>query len=247
MRNIKLTIAYDGTGFRGWQIQKQGERTVQGEIKRHLEIICRHPVRLIGSGRTDTGVHARGQTANFHTSSPIPAGALREALNRALPCDIAVLKVQPVRDDFHARYSIKSKTYQYLVRNHPSRDPLSDRYALQVTGTLNVRLMRQAARYFLGIHDFRAFRSASRGDKGKDCGRAITRLTVARNAQWVTITISATGFLYKMARNITGTLIMAGKKEMDPAEIPVIMQGKNRAAVPKPAPAQGLCLLATHY
>lgn len=247
MRNLKLTIAYDGTDFRGWQIQKQGERTVQGEIKKHLELICRHPVKLVGSGRTDTGVHARGQTAHFHTSSPIPSGALQKALNNTLPCDIVVRRIQLVADSFHAQYSIKQKTYQYRVRNHPLRDPLSDRYALQVAGTLNVRLMRAAAKHFSGTHDFRAFQSASQSNKGKNSVRTITRLTIAKSSEWIIITISATGFLYKMARNITGALIMAGKRELAPAEILAILQGKNRTAAPKPAPARGLCLLTTHY
>lgn len=247
MRNLKLTIAYDGTDFKGWQIQRNGERTVQGELQRILEKILCHPVKVIGSGRTDTGVHARQQVANVLTSSPIPHEPLMRALNNALPVDLVVYKIDEVPESFHARYSIKQKTYRYTLRLSPQRDPLQDRFNLQFPESLNLTAMRQASKILIGAHDFQAFQSTTPENKQKNSVRTLTRLTINKNGDRITITLTAEGFLYKMARNIVGTLILAGKGELKPSDIMKMLTDQNRAAAPKPAPAHGLCLWETKY
>lgn len=247
MRNIKLMIAYDGSNFKGWQIQKKGERTVQGEIQNRLTKLCKHPVKLIGSGRTDAGVHAYEQVAHFHTGTPIPNDRLFKALNNDLPQDIAIRQVQTAPIDFHARYSITSKTYLYKIHIHPQPTPFLSRYTTHISAPLNITKMQQVARLFIGTHNFGSFQSTTQENRDKCAIRNLTHLTIHHRNELITIKITASGFLYKMARNIISTLIQIGKGDTSSEYIQKLLQNPSRLHSPKPAPPNGLYLWRCRY
>jgi tRNA pseudouridine38-40 synthase len=248
--NFRLLIQYDGTDFHGWQVQ-ENERTIQGELQRVIGMVYGCPVTVNGSGRTDAGVHAEGQVANVHLPERFTAEKLRAAINGNLWRDIRVMKAELVDDDFHARFSARDKTYVYRVINAPVMSPLWRRYAHHESRPLDVLRMAEAARFFLGEHDWTAFSAAS-GD-ARDRVRDIHDLSVtsawddrARGAS-IEFKITANGFLRYMVRSIVGTLLDVGRGEKDFDTIQTAIVTGNRTLAGKTAPAQGLTLLSVGY
>ncbi|MBI5150420.1 MAG: tRNA pseudouridine(38-40) synthase TruA [Candidatus Omnitrophica bacterium] len=247
-RNIKLTIEYDGTDFYGWQIQAKHQRTVAGEIEKALKKIFHKNIRLIGSGRTDSGVHALGQVANFKVVSPLKLQQIKRALNANLPEDVAVWRVEEVGADFHAQYSVHSKTYRYTVLNRDVRSPLQRHYCLVYPYPLNVRRMKEEAKSLVGRKDFRAFQAAnpSRDEKATTV-RTVRRVDIRKKGDFLSIEIEADGFLYKMVRNIVGTLLEAGQGRLPKGSIKAILAQKDRALAGDTARPQGLTLVEVKY
>ncbi len=246
-RNLKLTLEYDGTDFKGWQIQKGSQRTVQGELEKALTTILKEDVRVIGSGRTDTGVHALGQTANFKTTSDKARAVILKALNGNLPDDIAVINVEEVPSNFHAQYAVKSKTYRYTILNRFARSPFNQKYALYFPYHLNLTAMRKEAKAFLGQHDFKSFQGSNSSNKKKNTIRTIYRLEITKRSDFITVEIEANGFLYKMVRNIVGALLKAGTGHLLRGSVKEILAKKNRRLRASPAKACGLMLWKVKY
>ncbi len=258
MRNIKLTIEYDGTNFNGWQIQaashnktsSKEQRTVQGEIEKILKKLFKRNIHLIGSGRTDSGVHAIGQVANFKTLSAMSVEKMQTALNGNLSEDIAILKVEEVSKDFHARYNVKSKTYRYAILNRQGRCALQRNFVLYYPHKLNLRIMREEAKFLVGRHDFKSFvASPTKEQKAKKMNtvRTIKSLTIAKKGDMITFNIEANGFLHKMIRNIVGTLIEAGNGKLAKGDIKKILAQKDRTAAGATAGPKGLALMEVRY
>lgn len=250
MRNIKLTIEYDGTKFCGWQIQAPNRRTVQGEIEKALKKIFHHPTKLFGSGRTDSGVHALGQVANFQTVSPLATAAIVKALNANLPEDISILNAVDVPLDFHAQFNAKRKTYRYIILNRKSRGCVRRQYEFYCSFPLDIQAMRKAAQCLKGRKDFRSFMAtdpAAPKDKCKDTVRHIYRLQIKKQNDTIFVDIEANGFLYKMVRNIVGILLETGKKKILPNQVSRILSAQSRQASFSTAPAHGLTLIKVNY
>ena len=251
MRNFKLTIEYDGTDFQGWQVQSEKNRTVQGEIEKVLRIIFKKKLRLIGSGRTDRGVHAEAQTAHFKVATKKNCEEILRAINANLPKDIAVIHCEEAPPDFHAQYSIRRKTYRYIIFNRAARPVLMRRQMLHIPQPLNIIRMRREAKPLLGKHDFKAFTAADpalkRESKNKGTVRTVYRLDVRKRRDAITIEIEADGFLYKMVRNIVGTLLAVGRGKLPPGSTEKILKTRDRTRAPATAPAQGLCLVDAVY
>jgi len=244
MRNIKLHIEYDGTNYSGWQVQKK-LKTIQSTIESALRKILQEKIRLIVSGRTDTGVHAQDQVANFSTQSKIPLLKLRSALNSNLPLDITITKAEEARQDFHSRFSAKSKVYRYTILNRPYRSTFLRDRVYFYPYHLDLGLMQKEARSLLGRHDFTAFRAS--GSSSEDAFKTIKRLKVTREKDFIYIDIEADGFLYNMVRNIVGTLIEVGRGRFPRGSLKKILLSKNRRFAGQTAPAKGLCLIKVKY
>ena len=244
MRNVKLTIEYDGTNYAGWQVQPNGVGVQEVLQKAIAEVTGEAGVDLVGSGRTDAGVHALGQVANVRTASAIPAGGLVHAINTKLPQDIAVVGAEDVPEDFHARYSAAAKTYRYCILNRPVRSPLERGCAHLVRRPLHVEAMRAAAGHLLGEHDFAAFRSKPDGTSSV---RRMSLVAVETCGEHIRITLTANGFLYHMVRAIVGTLIEVGLGKRGPGGLPELIASRDRSAAGPTAPPHGLCLVAVHY
>ncbi len=234
-------VEYDGTDLLGFQIQQRG-RTVQGELEHALEQITGEKIRVMGGGRTDSGVHALGQGAHFDTVWDRPIETLQRALNAVLPNDIAVKSLVAVDPKFSARYSAKSRTYRYTLMNEAARSPLACRYALLVPEPLDDRAMDAAARQLIGVHDFSAFGTPPQGDNPT---REMYRAAVARRGVWVTVELEANAFLYRMVRRIVGTLLWVGKGKLNVAEFGRVMAKERRAG--QSVPPHGLCLVEVKY
>jgi tRNA pseudouridine38-40 synthase len=244
MRKVKLTLEYDGTRYAGWQLQAKGE-TVQGKVEKALARLTGKKTRVHGAGRTDAGAHALGQVAHFQTFSILPLRNIRDGTNSYLPPDIAVLKTEEASSSFHARYSAQGKIYHYLAAVRPVRAALLRDRAWRVEGPLNVEAMRRAAKSLHGRHDFSAFCAA--GSSVKDRVRTLRRLIISRKGDLVTFEFKANGFLYKMVRNIVGTLLLVGKGKMTPAEVGTILASGDRTRAGPTAPAKGLYLVKVIY
>jgi len=244
MRNIRLVIAYDGSGYLGWQIQP-GVRTLQDTVEKGLETILGNPVRIYASGRTDTGVHAFGQVVNFHTPSSIPVDGLLRGLNSILPGDISVLSAEEADLDFHAQFQAKKKTYVYVIDTGPLRSPFLDRYALHEKYALDAEAMRASARFLLGEHDFTSFLAS--GSSVKTTVRNITISEIITRGNMVLFLIQGSGFLRYMVRNIVGTLLLVGRGKLPPEEIERIIARKDRGFAGPTAPPQGLYLVNVEY
>lgn len=247
MPNFKLTIEYDGADFNGWQIQKKGERTVQGEIKKACEHIFKQKVNVIASGRTDSGVHARGQVIHFKVDTRMKALEVHKALNSRLPLDIAILNVKEVPDDFHAQYSVKEKTYRYTILSANQRSVFLRERAYFYSYPLNIMHMRKAANVLIGRHDFKSFQAHDPLRADQDTVRTIKRLTIKKQGDFVYIDVTANGFLYKMVRNIVGVLLAVGSGQVALAEVGKILKSKDRSKAHNTAPAHGLCLMKVVY
>ena len=249
MRNIKLTLEYDGTGFEGWQFQPGKHRSVQGEIERAFLKIFTKKVRLIASGRTDSGVHAYGQVANCKIKSKLPAAEIQKALNGNLPRDIVVLDVTDAPAAFHAQYSVRSKIYRYTILNRPTRCARLRQFCLHVPYPLNVPRMKQEARALIGRKDFRSFMVSDPKKELKPRGtvRTVHGITIKRIEDFITIDIEADGFLYKMVRSIIGTLIEVGHGRLPKGSVKEILKRKDRRCAGYTAKPHGLCLLTVKY
>lgn len=246
LRNIKLIIEYDGTDFSGWQIQNNTQkRTVQGKIEKALFKTLSKEVKVIGAVRTDCGVHAQGQTANFLTDSKIPLDSLVKALNSFIPKDAAVLSAEEVPPDFNARYSARRKTYRYTISNAPIIRSLSRRYTWCLPLPLDVDLMKKTAKYFLGKHNFSAFSCRGSARKNEFC--RITKSQILKQDEIICFEIEGTNFLYKMIRRMVGGLVEAGWKKLDPSVIQEAVETCRKDFYLPTAPPHGLCLIKVAY
>ena len=243
-RNIKLTIEYDGTSYHGWQSQSNSI-TVQDIIISAIEKLTAEKCTLLGSSRTDTGVHAIAQIANFKTDSNIPAEKFSLALNSILPKDIVIRQSEEVDLNFHARYSSKGKKYKYLIFNSKFPSALLRDRAYNLKSKLDVDLMQKAANYFIGTHDFAGF--CSTGSSVKTTVRTIHDINVKKLGEQIELEISGDGFLYNMVRIIAGTLVQVGLGKIKADEIPSIISSKDRKKAGKTAPAVGLYLVEVYY
>jgi tRNA pseudouridine38-40 synthase len=245
MRNIKLVIEYDGAEYYGWQRQN-GHRSIQQTLEDKIKLITKEDVTVIGSGRTDTGVHAINQIAHFKMVSELSEANLLHALNCVLPNDIVIKQLEEVHPDFHARFDVKSKKYVYQIWNGRSNTAINRQYYWYIRKELELEGMRRAAQYLLGTHDFSAF--CGTGSKVKDYTRTINDAQIESDDQGkVIITISADGFLRHMVRNIVGTLADVGKNKISSQQFKLILDSKDRKQAGMTAPAHGLFLAEVNY
>lgn len=248
--NFKLLIQYDGTDFHGWQVQ-ENDRTIQGELERVVGTLEDAPVKVIGSGRTDAGVHAEGQVANVALRRPFTPDKLRNAINGNLWRDIRIMNAEKAPDEFHARFSARNKTYIYRIMNAPVMSPFWRRFAHHEHRPLDLAKMNQAARFLLGEHDWTAFSSAQ--SDGESKVRNITDAVfeshwdARANASLIEFRISANGFLRYMVRSIVGTLLEVGRGEKDFDTIQTAIVSGDRSLAGKTAPAHGLTLHRVDY
>jgi tRNA pseudouridine38-40 synthase len=254
MRTLKLTLAYDGTRFVGWQRQAAGD-SVQATLEDALARFEGGPVTVHGAGRTDAGVHALGQVASASVTFAHDAATLARALNAQLPEDLRVVAVEDAPEGFHARFDARSKTYRYLIRNDPAANPFERPYVWHVPQPLDVAAMQAAAASFVGRHDFAAFRSV--GTDVPDSIRTLASSTIRRadaQAPWLdgvssllTYEVTGDGFLRHMVRAIVGTLVEVGRGWRDPAGMDLLLQAKDRGAAGATAPPHGLFLVRVDY
>ncbi len=244
MRNIKLTLEYDGADFHGFQRQSR-LRTVQGDLESCFSRLLGETIKIIGAGRTDAGVHALGQVANFHTTRPIAIAKLPGVLNASLPQDIQVQRCEDAPLDFHARRCALSRTYRYRVIERLAPSPLLGRHALILPPRLDVAAMAAAAAPLLGRHDFRAFQAS--GSETMTTERTMMRLDCHRTSDTVDITAEADGFLYHMVRIIVSALLRVGRGALAPEALSRALASGRRLPKSGPAPACGLCLLRVSY
>lgn len=248
MKNYKLIVAYDGTRYLGWQrLGRPGSaeygRTIQGKLEAILEKLTGEPVEVFGSGRTDAGVHAAAQAANFRTRYETSPGELKAYLNRYLPEDIAVTEVTEVPERFHARLHARAKTYRYRIRCSSVPDVFRQRFEYTVAEPLDPASMAAAAAALTGTHDYRPFCSSKR--TRKSTVRTVDTIRVERDGDVIDLTFRGNGFLYNMVRILSGTILEAGLGRIDPAEIPEIFDGLRPAGYT--APAKGLTLMDVEY
>lgn len=247
MRNFKLILEYNGTGFCGWQKQIKGRRTVQGHLEEKLKKIFKKQIHCIGSGRTDSGVHALGQVAHFKAHTAMKPQQIQKALNAFLDPDVAVLKVEEVPLSFHAQYNAKSKTYRYIILNRFYPSALWRNRACFYPYKLNLSWMRKASGDLKGRHDFKCFQAAATSDPVKNSTRTISSLSIQKQEDFIYITVTANGFLYKMVRNIVGVLLAIGSGQNPKDCIPKLLKSKDRTLAPATAPSYGLYLVSVSY
>lgn len=245
MRNIRLTIIYDGTNYSGWQFQKNG-RSIQETIEKAIRKITGLHSHLTGSGRTDAGVHARAQIANFKTRSKIPLKNIQMALNSELPDDIIIHDIEDADRGFDSQRSAKSKLYRYTIMNADFLDPFIRRYAAKCFYKLNIARMRGGAKFLVGRHDFKSFRTKD-GERDANSVRRVEYIHIRRVGRIVYLDIEADGFLYNMARKIVGTLIEVGRRKIGPNDVKEILSKKDGRASGPTMPAKGLCLMKVKY
>lgn len=250
-RTIKCTLQYNGTRFAGFQRQGQGERTVQGELEEALRVLTGVPGPVVAAGRTDAGVHAHGQVIHFRTRSRIPTGRWPAALNSRLPADVVVVAAEEAPASFHARFDAVSKTYRYSLWNAPVPSPFWRDFSWWVREPLDVGAMREAAGFLVGRHDFAAFAAA--GGSSRTTTRTVFRLDVeeTRVGPWghrlLHIWVEGDGFLYRMVRNIVGTLVPIGLGVRGPGWAREVLEGRKREGAGATAPPQGLTLWRVVY
>jgi len=244
-RNIKLIIEYDGTHYHGWQVQPNG-RSIQQEIELAIEVMTRRKVKLLGSGRTDAGVHALGQVANFTCATSITLEAFQKGLNSILPDDIVIRQVNEVPLDFHARYDAVSKRYRYHILNQPLPSAIERHHTWWIRSPLDLSAMRNGMGHLIGELDFKAFEGAG-SPRSSTIRRVIGMDLTEQAAGVVAIDIHATGFLRYMVRNIVGTLVDAGLHKIQPDHIKTILASQDRSTASATAPARGLFLMDVHY
>lgn len=244
MRNLRLEVCYDGTRYRGWQRLAGREDTIQGKLETALTRILGESIEVSGSGRTDAGVHARGQVANFHCESSMPAGEILEALRRYLPEDIGIYSCKDVSPRFHARLNAKEKTYCYRIWNSESPCVFARRYVTVMPEALDIEAMERAAALLTGQHDFSAF--CGNAKVKKSTVRYLRSITITRQGEELWLLFTGNGFLQGMVRILTGTLVEVGRGQRTPESIPELFGGK-RAEAGFLAPAKGLCLEEVVY
>lgn len=245
-RNIRLVLAYDGTGFHGWQRQ-EGVRTVQADLEDVLRRVLRHPLHATGASRTDAGVHALGQVASVMTTTAIPVKNLARAIGHHLPRDVALLHTALADPAFHPSLDATSKLYRYRIYNAHTRPTqrLLEQHAWHVWYTLDIDVMRAAAAALVGTHDFAAF--ASQGSPRESTVRTLRRIQIDRRGFEVRIDVEGDGFLYHQVRNMVGTLIEIGRGRWKPARMAQILASRDRREAGQTAPPQGLCLRWVRY
>lgn len=245
MKRFKLVVAYDGTNYCGWQVQKNG-RTIEGELNRCLSQLLKEEIVVIGASRTDSGVHGKGNVAVFDSETRIPGEKLSYALNQRLPEDIVIQQSCEVPNDFHPRFCDTIKTYEYKILNRTFPDPMYRLYADFIHYPLDVEAMQKACQYVIGEHDFQSFCSA--GAQVKSTVRTVYDLTVEKDQDDVIhIKITGNGFLYNMVRIIVGTLTRIGMGYGKPEDMKEIIEAKDRAKAGPTAPARGLILKEIKY
>ncbi|AJD90472.1 tRNA pseudouridine synthase A [Jeotgalibacillus malaysiensis] len=240
MNNYKLTIQYDGGRYKGWQRLGNSDNTIQGKIENVLTELAEEKIEIIGSGRTDAGVHALAQIANFKMRKNATEAEVMQYLNRYLPHDISVTDVKKVHDRFHSRYNAKNKTYMYKIWNEQYTHPFMRKYSMHVEDKLDLNKMREASKHFLGEHDFTSYSNAK--SKKKSMVREIYSIKISEKDGFVEISMQGNGFLYNMVRKIVGSLIEVGLGEMDAGAIPGILKSKERIRTGRMAIAEGLYL-----
>ena len=245
LRNLLLTITYDGRGFHGWQIQPNAY-TVQEALQTALAQVIGESFELKGCSRTDSGVHANMYCVSVKTAHPIPPERLRAALNRWLPLTVAVKDCREVEADFHARYSCKSKEYIYKIWNSEVRSPFLEGYALHYRYPLDEVMLNKAAQAYVGKHDFTSFCTLDARKQG-DMTRNVKSFSVTREGDMVTMRVEADGFLYNMVRIMVGTLLRVAQGKFQPDDIPAIIEKRNRQYAGPTAQACGLYLNKVHY
>jgi tRNA pseudouridine38-40 synthase len=244
-RNLKLVLEYDGANYHGWQRQA-GMLTVQEVLESRLEIMLGQSVRVRGSGRTDAGVHARGQVVNFYARSRLGSDQILRGLNSLLPPDIVVLHATDVPDSFHARFSAVSKVYEYHILNRPTGSALERNRAWHIRRPLDVAAMQEALADLLGQHDFRAFMAA--GSSVRSTERCLYEAELQRrDSERIVFRFVADGFLRHMVRNLVGTLVEVGRGRITPAGLREILAGLDRRRAGMTAPAHGLYLVTVNY
>ncbi len=244
MARIAVGIEYDGRGYCGWQLQDAAE-SIQQQLQAALSSVCNHAVELTAAGRTDAGVHARGQVAHFESDAGRSARALVLGANTLLPMGIALRWAQEVPDHFHARYSALARTYRYCILNRASRPALAAGRVAFVHRPLDVEPMNEAAQHLLGTHDFSAFRAAE--CQARSPVRNMLQLELRRIGDFIVLQVTANAFLHHMVRNIAGLLIHIGQGEAQPAYAAEVLGGRDRRLAPATAPSSGLYLWRVHY
>lgn len=245
--NYKLTIAYDGTAYCGWQVQPNGI-TVQEILQKKISIITRIPVSLIGSGRTDAGVHALGQIANFHSPLIPDLYRFHGSLNSLLPPDIRILNAEEATNTFHAQYSATGKIYHYHLHLNRVMNPFKRCYSYHIKQKIDLNQLKEAAQLFVGTHDFTSFANERHlGSAARNPIRTLFRLDIKEEEGGIRLEFEGDGFLYKMVRNITGTLIETASGKYSKDDIRLMFQVKDRKAAGQAAPPQGLFLVKVHY
>lgn len=244
MRNIKLTIEYDGKKFGGWQKQPT-KLNIQGEIEQAIKDITGEEVELNASGRTDAGVHSLGQVANFKTNSNIEIAKMAIAINSKLKKSIVIKKAEEVPDNFHARYSCKGKKYRYIINNSYQGTAIYRDLECHIPQKLDIEKMKKAIKYFEGEHDFKGFRAS--GTSSKNSIREIYKAEVIQNGERIIIELTGNGFMYNMVRIIAGTIVEVGLGKINPDQIPEIIEAKDRNKAGKTLPAHGLYLVEVYY
>ena len=242
--NIKITIEYDGTRYHGWQIQSCGE-TIQAVLEKAVSTLLKTPTRVTGSGRTDAGVHALGQVANFVSTKDYEPHRIRRGLNALTPLDISIKDVEIVSDAFDARRDGRSRVYEYHILNRPTASPFQLNRAWHLHEPLNVEAMRAAMQCLIGEHDFTSFRAA--GCEAAHPVREVYRTSVERHGELVVSTIEATAFLRHMVRNIVGTLVDVGRGLRTPESFSELLEARDRTKAGATAPAWGLYLVKVKY
>lgn len=245
MKNYKITVQYDGTRYKGWQVQKATEATIQGKLQNVLSKLAGHPVEVIGSGRTDAGVHALGQVANFHMDEHFTMEEIFRNLNEFLPEDIAVTEISEVDERFHSRYNAVAKTYSYRIRTNPVADVFARRFVYHYGKPLDISRMQKAAQDLIGTHDFASFCGNKR--MKKSTVRTIMDIAILEKQGEFEIRYTGDGFLQNMIRILTGTLIEVARGEREPESMEQILAARNREAAGYTAPPQGLRLENVSY
>lgn len=245
-RTIRMTLAYDGTGFRGWARQPDPSvRTIERLVAAQLERVLGEPVKLSVAGRTDAGVHARGQVASFTTASSVEPERLKEALNGALAPEVVVVDAVYAPEDFDARFSAMAREYVYRIHEAALRDPFTAAFVWHRPGHLRLGPMREAAGLLVGEHDFASF--CRHPGRDRSTVRDLRRLTVSRRGDVVSIRAIANAFLHQMVRSLVGTLVAVGEGRLEAGAMPAILAARDRATAGRPAPARGLTLERVRY
>lgn len=247
MRKYKIILAYDGTSYCGWQIQPNGT-TIQEVLQNKLGIILRMPIEVVGASRTDSGVHALNQTAHFSYSEELNSFRFLAAINGVLPNDIRVRSLEQVSDDFHARYSAQNKLYHYHINLNKFQDPFRKLYSWHFPEKVDISLLEEASAHFIGTRDFTSFANEpGAGASARNPIRTLRSLQIIQDGDGLRLEFEGDSFLYKMVRNITGTLIEVAKGKRNVSEIPDILAAKDRRQAGRAAPPHGLFLARIDY
>jgi len=245
MRNLRITVEFDGSRYKGWQKQKEGIPTIQDKIEKVLSKMTGEDIQVIGCGRTDGGVHAENYAANFHTESKLSVEAMLEYLYEYLPEDIVVKDMKDTSERFHARYKVKSKTYVYRINNNRFRNVFNRRYVYHSDVKLDIEKMREAAKLLIGTHDFQSFTSMK--SDSKSTVRTLNSIEITEEDGLIEVEVNGNSFLLNMVRIIVGTLMEVGKGELEPSSVAKILEEKKRSEAGPIAQAKGLCLKNVQY